>query len=609
MHDDCLDFTVNRKNGVFMKFNQPSNLAIILFFSFCMLCRQLLPGSSLEDQTSESIGLIQTLDQTSASLKPTQTIAKIFPDSIIYSQPVTLVANVVPSILPGEIPTGTIQFKINQQVIATQPLVEGTAKFTTTTIPASALEPYVVTTIYSGDEIYKGSGDTAGLVVSQASTSIQFISSYNPSAVGQSISFTANVFANSPAVAIPNGVVEFKLNGKLMAAMDLDSKGQAVFSSSDIPAGTHTIIATYRGNANFGENWAKGIQQINKVNTYIDIDSSSNPSEFGKSVKSLATVTSETIIPKGKVQFKVDGKELGLPQALDDKGETFMALPDLDIGSHRIEAHYLGDANFNSSVDSFTQKVNKANVSITMTANPTPSTIGELVNITAKVNPANPELSGSVQFKLDGKPIGEAQTLDDNKQSFVVVQDLNLGNHYIEAEYSGNERFNVATAHLTQQVNKMNAQVELSNLASFLASEQPLTLVVSVKTTVGKPTGTVQLFIDEKKVGERVKLDSKGQASLTIKQIEVGEHKIKAFYSGDYNVNPSTSTERHLTVQSLIPKPTEQMNQEKQPLPIREEKRTEEIKPETKELQKEEIDLDRLRRAKGIFIKKQQSND
>lgn len=564
-----------------MNFARQATVALFLLIFFPSdFFGENLPASKSENPVNDALEQFQSVNQDSpppffknTHLKTTQTILKFFPpDSIVYSQPITLVANVVPIILPSETPTGTVQFKIGQKTIANQSLLNGAARFTTTFIPANPLEPQEVTAVYSGSETYEKSGDTRSLMVLQANTSMRLVSSYNPSLTGQPISFTAFVSAEAPSTSTPEGIIEFKIDGKVVSDIPLDPSGQAGFSTSTLLAGIHTLTAIYKGNDNFNDSWANGIQQVNQAATYTEIHSSPNPSEFGKEVKITAAVASENIIPSGMVQFKKDGQNFGSPKPLDDKGQTSITFSELKIGTHRIEAYYLGNADFFASHDILAQQVKKNDATTLLNASVNPSLVGEPVNLTAKLVFEGMTVAGNVQFELDGKNIGDPQPLDSNGEVLVNISDLSIGTHQIDANYLGSEIFNPSTATLTQQVNKANTKVTLEGSAKTSTPGKPLTFTAIVGAKE-MPTGTVQFLMDGKKIGDAIPLGEKKEASITIDNAEAGSHQITAIYSGDENFNSSTSPEFMVTISSPVKKsepenkiPNKLKNQEEPPI-------------------------------------------
>jgi hypothetical protein len=80
------------------------------------------------------------------------------------------------------------------------------------------------------------------------------LSSANSSArLGQLLTFTAGVKATLPRTDTPTGAVSFLEGDTILATVQLSAEGTATFSTSTLAPGTHTIVASYSGDANFDE--------------------------------------------------------------------------------------------------------------------------------------------------------------------------------------------------------------------------------------------------------------------------------------------------------------------------------------------------------------------
>jgi len=96
-------------------------------------------------------------------------------------------------------------------------------------------------------------------------TRINLTSSQNPSHVGQLVVFTATVRPSMAIVAKsdPSGAITFRDGRSILATVPLLS-GKAVFMTSTLSAGTHSITATYGGDADYDRNFSKVLkQQVN----------------------------------------------------------------------------------------------------------------------------------------------------------------------------------------------------------------------------------------------------------------------------------------------------------------------------------------------------------
>jgi hypothetical protein len=78
-----------------------------------------------------------------------------------------------------------------------------------------------------------------------ANTTVTSTSSQRPSEVGQPVTFTATMTGVSPT-----GTVTFKDGSTVLGTATLNASGQATFTTSSLNVGTHSIAATYNGDAN-----------------------------------------------------------------------------------------------------------------------------------------------------------------------------------------------------------------------------------------------------------------------------------------------------------------------------------------------------------------------
>jgi Beta-1,3-glucanase/Bacterial Ig-like domain (group 3) len=91
-------------------------------------------------------------------------------------------------------------------------------------------------------------GITIGNLTESASA-VEITSSQNPSVVGETVTFTATV-TGVPATATPTGTVTFIIDGVAGAPIPLVN-GKASLQTSTLSVGSHTIVATYSGDAVF----------------------------------------------------------------------------------------------------------------------------------------------------------------------------------------------------------------------------------------------------------------------------------------------------------------------------------------------------------------------
>src|SRR5450631_4251373 len=379
----------------------------------------------------------------------------------------------------------------------------------------------------------------SSLVSAKSNTSTAVSSSLNPSTYGSSVKFTATV---TPSTA--TGLVTFKDGSTTLGTGSLSS-GKATFSTSTLIAGSHSITASYGGDANFNVSTSTALSQtVNKANTTTTLASSANPSNYGSSVKFTATVTLSTAT--GLVTFKDGSATLGTGTLAS--GKATFSTSTLIAGSHSITASYGGDPNFNVSTSSaLSQTVNIANSTTALASSVNPSAYGALVTFTATLTPST--ATGIVTFKDGSTPLGTG-TLASGKTS-LSTSTLAVGSHPITASYVGDSNCNGSTSStLTQKVKQASA-VALNSSANPSPFNAPVTFTATV--TPSAATGIVTFFDGNTSLGTGTL--SGGVTTFTTSGLALGSHSISGVYNGDTTYAGSTSsalTQKVLTLTSMV---------------------------------------------------------
>src|SRR5882757_5204956 len=226
------------------------------------------------------------------------------------------------------------------------------------------------------------------------------ISSLNPSALGQAVTFTAMVKSAS-GTGTPTGTVTFNDGATVLGPGTL-SGGTATFITSGLAGGVHSITAVYGGDANFAGSTSPVLTQtVNKASSSTSVVSSNSSSNRGAAVTFTATVTSSAAgTATGTVTFH-DGASITLGTGTLSGGTATFTTSGLGTGAHSITAIYNGDASFTGSTSLvLTQTIGKAASSTSVVSSNNPSMIGTAVTLTASVtSPITGPLTGAVTFQ------------------------------------------------------------------------------------------------------------------------------------------------------------------------------------------------------------------
>jgi uncharacterized repeat protein (TIGR03803 family) len=346
--------------------------------------------------------------------------------------------------------TGTVVFQDGGLTIATVTVVANHAAYSTKyTSPGT----HSITASYSGDS--SNTGSVSAALVEQINKGLSktvLTTSGSPSLVGQPVTFTATV--TSVYGAIPNGETVTFYDGTTVMGTRTTVGGVATFTTSSLTAKTHTIKATYSGDATFLPSSGTVTQVVNKYNTTTALVSSLNPSNYGQAVTLTAKVTpTGPYQPTGTVTFRNGSVILG-SKTLNAGGVATLTTPKIPVGADTLTATYGGDAFNGKSVSAaITQTVSQASISMVLTSTPNPSTFGTSVKFTAKLTSNGGLPSGQpVTFSYNGATLGTANVNSTGVATFYTTT-LPRGSDVVTAAYAGTVDYSAVSATVTQVVN------------------------------------------------------------------------------------------------------------------------------------------------------------
>ena len=262
------------------------------------------------------------------------------------------------------------------------------------------------------------------------------------------MTFTATVTASST----PAGSVTFFDGTTALATSALNASGVAIYSTSNLSVGGHSITAAYQGNSTFAAS-TSGTASVTVTApaltpTTTTLSTSATSITTGQSVTFTATITASST-PSGTVTF-YDGMTALGTGTLNGSGVTTYQTSGLSIGPHSITAAYQGNSTFAASTSSaITVTVTTPVLTVTttkLTATATTVSVGTSVTFNVTVSPASGAgtPTGTITF-MDGTTTLAMMSLSSGAASYSTGS-LAVGAHPITAVYGGDANYAGSTS-------------------------------------------------------------------------------------------------------------------------------------------------------------------
>lgn len=365
----------------------------------------------------------------------------ITPSTATVGTPVTLTATVTPA---GAL--GTVTFADGATALGSATLgADGKAPLT---IGSLALGSYSIVASYSGDSNFNASATSpTNLVVSKAVPVVTLTSSSNPS-VQQLVGFTVNV---TPSTA--TGYVTIREGSTVWVTQGPLTNGSYFQEISGFTVGTHSLTATYSGDANNASATSYVLAQNIVPNTPPTLTTTPNPSLPGEAV-TLVAVTPGT--QNGAVAFvEGDGWLLGDWSGWISADSIGRQGPELArigyrplLGTHKITAILRADGGVGDYPSAPVTHVVRDDANIPVLALRVPNTI------VAKNTPISVQAvlqgrqspAGSILFYEGGTLLGSATLTPGVGGAMVASIDTSfaaVGVHALYATFGG-DSYNIA---------------------------------------------------------------------------------------------------------------------------------------------------------------------
>ncbi|MFG2533013.1 Ig-like domain repeat protein [Streptomyces sp. NPDC048516] len=484
----------------------------------------------------------------------TTTVLVSTPDPSTVGQEVTFGATVT-AVPPGAgTPTGTVTFDSGDGTpTVTAALTGGTAETTHVYSDASAT-PYAVTATYNGGDDFTSSAGTGAQTVQPADTTTDLTSTPDPSTVGQSTTFVAEVTPEAPAAGSPTGTMTFTFSDDSPPVTVPVEGGTAAISHSnpEVSDSPYTVAATYSGDGNFHPSAGADSQVVTRATSMTSVSTAPSPSVTGQSVTFSATVEgvpASSVIPTGTVTFDFgDGTApVTVPLSGGTAGTTH-AYANASQSPYAVTVIYSGDANFTDSSGSSLHSVEQAATVTTVTATPDPTVTGEMVTVTVTpVAPGAGVPTGEATFDFgDGSPVLTAQLVDGSATVTHAYTSASGSPYTISAHYSGDGNFAPSDDTIVHTVAPAETTTTVLSSATPSAVGQTVTLIARVTPVppgAGTPTGTVTFdFGDGSPTVSAPVVDNLATVTHAWTSTAGSPYTVTASYAGDGDFAASVGT-------------------------------------------------------------------
>ena len=488
--------------------------------------------------TSSSAPFSETVQQTTTTTSLSSSNL-----NSLAGKPVTFTATV--SSTTGGIPTGPVSFREGATVLGQGTLnTQGVATFTTSTLSVGT---HNIIAVYIGDNNYATSqSPSIAQVISLATPGLTLSGPTAPVDAGLVVSMKATLTSNGVA---PTGALSIMEGATVVGTQNVTNDGTFTFNTSTLSLGTHTLVASYAGDANNAAMTSNAITVIvQQASSITALTSSLNPAVLGQNVTFTATVSSDSPGITGSVTFMDGTNSLG--SVVVTNGVATFSTTMLTFGQHPIVANYSGDTNHAASGSAVVNEsiVEPATAAIISSANP--SVTGNSIVFTAKVSGVGTLVpTGKVTFS-DGANALAVGDVDATGTATYTTSGLAIGSHTMGLSYAGDTNYAKASAQMIQTITGADTTISLTANPNPAVYGSPVTFTATVNSNGGAATGLVTFTDNGATLGTGT-LNASGVATFTTSKLNAGTQSIVATYSGDGKAGTSASAPLSLLVDQV----------------------------------------------------------
>ena len=353
---------------------------------------------------------------------------------------------------------------------------------------------------------------------------------------GQLVAFEVRVGSEDE---IPSGSVQLVGDGDVVFAdADLDEDGEAILFTSQLPVGTNELTVQYHGD-DLHAAAASAVQELSvtRGSTFVQVRTNPDPSGVDQAVSVVATVVPlapSSGQPGGFVSLYLDAESTpSHVVAVGPAGTAAVELAFAEAGDRQIVGVYGGDDSFLGATSAASTHRVAPSTETSLVSDPSASTYGEAIELTATVTSSGGTPAGEVRF-FDGEDQVGSSTLDEHGVASVEVAGLAAGTRTLTASFAGSA-FGPSTSSVHEHaVGAAGSAVTLSSEPTEPVYGQPVTVTATVEGPSSvAPGGFVAFTLEGGAAGTAALVD--GEATLVLDDLDVGTHEVGASYGGSAN--------------------------------------------------------------------------
>ena len=340
---------------------------------------------------------------------------------------------------------------------------------------ALTMGSYQILAAFAGDTIFSGSSNNSNLIVNQIPTNliISPISGY----YGYPVNLTATLTDLHNNITVVGKNVSFSFDGTAIGSALTNASGIAALDNVLITPGVLQIMAEFSGDAVYAGSTGTTSPLVQPSPTQILVDAVNAFNGDLVNLTANLTDTAHNLPVVGRnVSFSVNGSLIG-SSFTNDSGIAVLPYTVTQIvGFYPIFVQFAGDTTYASN-----SNLNILNVGIAPTnllVNSSSGYSGDIVNLTVNLMDTArtlPVVGRTVNFSINGSPIGTAVTNVSGIANFVYTITQGVGNYPILASFAGDSVYGASSGNNTLTVNAISTNLFTDSKSGYFSNNVNLT--------------------------------------------------------------------------------------------------------------------------------------